>query len=472
MQYAIISDIHANLQAWNSVLLDIRSQGVDKIVCLGDIVGYGPNPAEVLSSVHSEVDHFVMGNHDAVICGKMDSSLFNPLAREVIEWTREVLNQDAIEFLKQLPLAIKAPEFRCTHGEFSNPSAFNYLIEPKDALESWASVSESLLFVGHTHQRGIHILGDSGAAHWVDAQDFEIEDGKRYIVNVGSVGQPRDGETRASYAILETDPLSIYWRRIPFDIDGYAAALERSGIARGGSCFLDDDPRSGKPPVRELLDFSPASSKEEAVSGVVEVEELDSLRKGVRKWKVATVATLSATIIALSLGGGMTWRYAERGVVIRDVPLASAYSGSGSELAHVSWNLCMGDGRNQSYRPCDNPEDGVTLYSETTKDELRMQTSLIRAHQKDRFCVEAMFKKHKDFSGTIAMVVTLVKADGETIDQYVVKEPNQLRKGGWLLGKQTFDIPAGVVSMSFQVRGKFKGEVTIKGLLLRRSTTS
>ena len=95
MRYAIVSDIHANLQAWNAVLLDIRSSGVDKILCLGDLVGYGPQPAETLQSLYEHVDHFILGNHDAAACGKLDASYFNDGARELIEWTREQLNPES-----------------------------------------------------------------------------------------------------------------------------------------------------------------------------------------------------------------------------------------------------------------------------------------------------------------------------------------------------------------------------------------
>ena len=108
MRYAIVSDIHANIRAWEAVLADIRSQRVDVIVCLGDVVGYGPKPAEVLEAVRSVTDHFVLGNHDAAAVGMMDYSIFNDHDRQAIEWTIKELSPDAKQFLSSVPLAIEA----------------------------------------------------------------------------------------------------------------------------------------------------------------------------------------------------------------------------------------------------------------------------------------------------------------------------------------------------------------------------
>jgi len=127
MQVAIISDVHANMQAWNSVLLDIRSLDLDSIFCLGDTVGYGPNPAEVLSSIHTNVEHLVLGNHDAVVCGKLKPDLFNDSAAELIRWTSKQLNNQAVDFLASLPLSIDCGDFRCSHGDLADPAAFNYI---------------------------------------------------------------------------------------------------------------------------------------------------------------------------------------------------------------------------------------------------------------------------------------------------------------------------------------------------------
>ena len=145
MRYAIVSDLHANLPAWTAVLLDLRSLDADRIICLGDLVGYGPQPAEVLRSVYAEVNHVVLGNHDAVVCGKLDGSLFNETARQIILWTRDRLNAQALRFLRSLPLSLRGGGFRCAHGDLADPAAFRYVIDPADAAPSWSAVEDRLL---------------------------------------------------------------------------------------------------------------------------------------------------------------------------------------------------------------------------------------------------------------------------------------------------------------------------------------
>ena len=162
MRYALVSDLHANEQAWKTVLLDIRSLRVDIVICLGDVVGYGPNPAEVLESAHANADYLVMGNHDAALCGKIDADCFTDRARESLEWTRSRVNEAGLAFRGSRPLSVAGDGFRCAHGEFGEAGLFRYVFEPEDARASWDAVDEPLLFVGHTHQPGIFVLGDSG----------------------------------------------------------------------------------------------------------------------------------------------------------------------------------------------------------------------------------------------------------------------------------------------------------------------
>jgi len=122
MRFAIVSDIHANMPAWKAVLTDIASNRVDRILCLGDAVGYGPQPLEVLSSLHQHVDAFCMGNHDAAACGKFATERFTPLAAQLIAWTQKKLNRRALDFLGGFPLTLSGDGFRCAHADFSAPS--------------------------------------------------------------------------------------------------------------------------------------------------------------------------------------------------------------------------------------------------------------------------------------------------------------------------------------------------------------
>lgn len=481
MRYAIISDIHANLQAWNAVLLDIRALRADRIICLGDIVGYGPNPAQVLQSVHSNVDHFVLGNHDAVICGKLDPSLFNPTACEVIRWTQAQLGKNAFTFLRQLPLTLAGEGFRCAHADFSRPASFRYVVEPDDALPSWSAVDDSLLFVGHTHRPAIHILGQSRTPKRVGPQDFVVEDLKRFLVNVGSVGQPRDGEARASYCILDTVSRAVYWRRLPFDLDAYKAALKVAGLPEDVSGFLKHDPRLATQPLRELLVFSPPEDDRRGVQDTVEVATLDALHRRVARWKVLSGLILCVSLAAAGATVALWWRFRTRAL---DQPPRSPHAihaatirpqsnalpplpkpGAGS-LAD-NWGLHLGNRRRQHVVLIQTDSGpGLRLSSADSGSQLTVVSRPVRVIAGLSMRVEGLFKKLDNFTGTVACAVVMTSPAGETKE--LVVNPNLRRKQGWLKAQQTFTVPAGIQTVHLHVRGRFAGTVVVRDLALIR----
>lgn len=488
MRFAVVSDLHANLQAWNAALLDIRSLKIDRIVCLGDIVGYGPNPVEVLESVHANVNHFVLGNHDAAVSGQMDDSLFNDDAREIIAWTRRQVGDNAAGFLRTLPLSLDAKIFRCTHGEFSEPRAFNYIIEPGDALASWKTVDHPLLFVGHTHDPAIFLLGQSGTPRMVEPQDFEIETGKRYLVNVGSVGQPRDGDARACYCVYDTRTGTVRWRRVPFDLDAYKDALTAAGVSAKPSYFLRHDPREETPPLRELLNFSPARTPEEEARDTIEVQALQGLHRKVRAWKRVSVSVLLAAIVSGGAGGTLWWRHANRGAVIADPRLAprnALHAPAGQNLveelrtAHAGspyvpgWTVTLGDRRKQSVRIETGEETAarVVMTSGSDTDEMRLGSPPIRVQPGMKLQLVGLFLKDPSFRGSVAAVVSLRKETDngdETVDRFVVKEPAIKRRGGWMEARKTFEIPANGKEVTIQFRGQFTGSVRLRDVSLER----
>jgi predicted phosphodiesterase len=258
MQFAFVSDIHANLQAWNAVLADLNARNVDTIICLGDIVGYGPRPAEVLASVYTHVPDIILGNHDAVVAGRLDPSMFRDDARRMIEWTAEQLDDKAIAFFQDLPYTMVSTWFHCSHAEFSDPPAFNYLRDAEFARASWAAVDDPLLFVGHTHIPCVHVLDAQGSSVF-EPRAFELEPGVRYIVNTGSVGMPRDGDLRSSYCIFDDEELVVTFHRVPFDVDAFSNDVK---TLIGGNEQTDyvlrrfDELKREK--VREDVDFAPA----------------------------------------------------------------------------------------------------------------------------------------------------------------------------------------------------------------------
>lgn len=301
MRYAVVSDIHANLPAWNVVYTDVQSSGADEIICLGDVVGYGPTPADVLEKVYAQVHHFVLGNHDAVVGGKLNTDHFNAKARSAIEWTRQHLDDQAVTFFRECPYVLAGPNFRCSHGDPSSPSQFRYVLEPDDALRVWGDCEEQVVFIGHSHVPGIFVLGDSGVPHWLDPQDFALEAGKRYIVNVGSVGQPRDGDVRACYVVYDVESESVNFHRVAFDLEAYRQELEGSSIPVQTAHFLQVAESAAPPPLRDMLDFHPLD-KPDPAAGDVTVRTLEVAVRAARRWRLGALILALLSVVALTVG--------------------------------------------------------------------------------------------------------------------------------------------------------------------------
>jgi predicted phosphodiesterase len=309
MRYAVISDIHANRQALKAVLKDINMLGADKIVCLGDIVGYGPSPVEVIDILRTNVDHFLLGNHDAVVAGYINADNFNISAAKVIEWTRTQLDSDCVEFLQNIPLLLLGNNIKFTHGEFENPGRFGYIDDEASALSTFNSCSESLMMAGHSHVPGIFVIGNSGVPHWLKPQNFGFEENKRYIVNVGSVGQPRDNDNRASYCIIDDEVNDVLFRKVNFDISAYKRDLAKNKLpAVSGFLFLDKDiPKTERAPAsaksEETADFTPLS-KADTVKIKKEVENLQQTVTQLQRSKkklLFLVLLLTAALISISV---------------------------------------------------------------------------------------------------------------------------------------------------------------------------
>jgi predicted phosphodiesterase len=232
MLYAFVSDIHANRQAWDSVVADIRSRQVDVILCLGDIVGYGPRPVAVFESVCERCDGIILGNHDAVVGGRCDPEIFNDNARSVIEWTQRKLGTDAQAMFADMHIVLEGDDFVAVHADIVEPDMFWYIENQEDAQINFEGFVDPLMFVGHTHNAGIFIRDEeSGIIAWHAPVDFEVDSAQRYIVNVGSVGDPRNpNDIDACYVTYDTDRRSVFYHRVPFDIDGYRQDLSSSGL--------------------------------------------------------------------------------------------------------------------------------------------------------------------------------------------------------------------------------------------------
>lgn len=207
MPYAIISDIHANLEALGVVLADIAARRPDAIVCLGDFVGYGPDPVACIEQVRPLLSAAVRGNHDVAALETVDAvaAKFNPFAYEAVVWTRRQLTEPVRGYLEGLPLRVTPDAFLCVHGSVRDPIE-EYIFDIATARASFDAAPFTLCLVGHTHmpavftQAGESVVGEP----LLPGQSLRLQSDRRYIINVGSVGQPRDGDPRAAYLWLDT----------------------------------------------------------------------------------------------------------------------------------------------------------------------------------------------------------------------------------------------------------------------------
>jgi predicted phosphodiesterase len=234
MRYVILSDIHGNLEALDAVLADAPSDL--PIWCLGDVVGYGPNPNECIERLRSLEVECIVGNHDWAVMNKVDVQDFNPDAQLAVRWTQDHLTQQSVEYLEHLPVSLEKGLFTLVHGSPREP-IWEYILYPPTARLNFAHFSTSFCFVGHTHVPVLFRFRAEGDNRTCEAEQL-VEGGPqplgegRLIVNPGSVGQPRDGDARASYAILDTDALTLEYRRVSYDIEQVQRHMEDVELPR------------------------------------------------------------------------------------------------------------------------------------------------------------------------------------------------------------------------------------------------
>ena len=226
---AIFGDIHSNLDAFNVVLDDCRAQGVTDFLCTGDVVGYNACPRECLQIIRDLGCPVVMGNHDHYVSSRQNLDDFNPAAAEVIIWTRRQLMVDEIFFLRNIPFVVTKAGMTLVHATMDRPESFGYVF---DHLQTEANFSHQLTpicFHGHTHCPMIYEKQASGI-YRIDAQDFKLTLGRKYFINVGSVGQPRDGDPRASYVIYEPATRLVRFRRLEYDVEAAQERVRAAGL--------------------------------------------------------------------------------------------------------------------------------------------------------------------------------------------------------------------------------------------------
>ena len=228
MQYALLSDIHSNLEALEAVLEDIAGQTVDELLCLGDLVGYGADPNECIQRIRDLTSHVVAGNHDSAVVGQTDVSNFNPHARRAVTWTADIIDPEHVKYLSQRPSVDRIADLLLVHATPSEPEAWNYLLSTQAARSEFQSFSESICFIGHSHQP--IFFSSNGAVHSRKTDRLSCDPELRYIINIGSVGQPRDGDPRSCYAIYDADRRIVQLRRVAYDIKSAQRKILKAGL--------------------------------------------------------------------------------------------------------------------------------------------------------------------------------------------------------------------------------------------------
>jgi predicted phosphodiesterase len=228
MRIALFGDIHANLEALEAVLSDAEEQGVEQYVCTGDVVGYNADPVACLERVKALDCPTVKGNHDEESCGLHSLETMNPVAATALRWTREQLDDDQCAWLTRLRMVRQVSDFTVVHSTLDQPAHWNYVTNRFDAMANFSYQFTQVCFHGHTHVPRVYMKKDKVSE--VPAESVAIEPGAKYFINVGSVGQPRDGDWRACYAIYDLDHKVVVFRRIEYDIAAAQAKIIAAGL--------------------------------------------------------------------------------------------------------------------------------------------------------------------------------------------------------------------------------------------------
>lgn len=230
MKYAILGDIHSNWEALTTVLEDAASAEVDSFVSVGDIVGYNANPRKCLAKLREMDCPIVKGNHDHYCSIETPLNGFNPLAASVIHWTRNQLAEKDRQFLADLPYKRRVDKFTTVHSTLDMPDRWGYVFDKFEADANFSYQRSQICFFGHTHVPLLFERDENGNVSQGRYELIDVKPGKKYFINIGSVGQPRDGDSRAAYAIYDTDAKTIELRRLKYDRETTQGKIIDAGL--------------------------------------------------------------------------------------------------------------------------------------------------------------------------------------------------------------------------------------------------
>jgi len=226
MRYGLISDIHSNLPALQAVLECINKEGIDEFICAGDIVGYGPNPNECIKLLQSlKRVYAVVGNHDWAVLGLENIATFNPVAQEAILWTKGELTGESQEYLRSLPYSLVKDSWTLVHGTLRNPLE-EYMVDSEIFKQHLLRQATPFCFLGHTHIPFYFCTSGEEITGGELEPEMQLNPGYQYAINLGSVGQPRDGNPQAGYGIFDEERNILQFRRVSYDIKKVQREME------------------------------------------------------------------------------------------------------------------------------------------------------------------------------------------------------------------------------------------------------
>jgi predicted phosphodiesterase len=230
MKYGFFSDVHANLEALKACIIDFRSEKLDKVYFLGDAVGYGPNPDECIKLIDEIAEVKLMGNHDYAALGLMETEYFNQYAAESMGWTKNSISEKTMEIMSDFELTHIIGEILLVHSSPREPENWHYILDMEDAEENFEFFTQKICLLGHTHRPYIVFKSDSEEAVLSKETEVIIEPEYRYLVNIGSVGQPRDGDPRSCYLIYDTEAGTLSLKRVQYDVKSTQKVMAEIGL--------------------------------------------------------------------------------------------------------------------------------------------------------------------------------------------------------------------------------------------------
>ncbi len=229
MKYAVVSDIHSNLESLSVVFGMVPPE--EGLLCLGDIVGYGPNPNECVEMIRERATSTVLGNHDVAVIDGFGIEYFNPLARKAMEWTQRVISEENREWLNGLSYEVRVPEYLMVHGAPVN--YFEYILDKEGAARAFSSTDAPLILIGHTHVAEYYALdpeGNISHRHMQQGGELLLRDNFRYLVNVGSTGQPRDLNPQAAFGTYDPTGKTITFKRYDYPIGAVQEKMHSAAL--------------------------------------------------------------------------------------------------------------------------------------------------------------------------------------------------------------------------------------------------